>query len=70
LCDRGCNLEGLPWLVMALNAALAATPPVRRDVQAALARLRRGWAVAGIEPDQNLIQQAAEALGIMTQPRH
>jgi len=68
LCDRGYALEGLPWLVMALDAALRVKPAARRDVQAALARLRRAWAVAGVEPDQTLIQQAADALGVMTQP--
>lgn len=66
LCDRGHDLEGISWLVMALDAALEAEPPARREVQTALAALRRAWAVAGIEPDQTLIRRAADALRVRT----
>jgi tetratricopeptide (TPR) repeat protein len=68
LCHRGYDLEALPWLTVALESALEAPAPARRDVQAAVARLRRTWAMAAIEPDEALIHRAADALGVEKQP--
>ena len=65
LCEQGYASEGLPWLTIALESALEAPAPARRDVKAALARLRSAWAVAGIEPDRVLIRRAADALGVV-----